>query len=111
MMKARNRITEGFDIINKQDRAFCRSNLVFSLVLAFLSFWALGASWSSPPPDPVGEQLYRTHILMGIIPLAIITGALLVAWLVAKGRRKAKSLEGLKATHKGSAIDRGEQSD
>jgi hypothetical protein len=91
MMKARDRITEGFDIINNRSRAFWRRGLMFSMVLTFLSFGALGASWSAPPPDPVGEQLYRTHILMGIIPLGIITGALLVAWLIAKARRKAKS--------------------
>jgi hypothetical protein len=91
MMKARDCITEGFETIDKRGRAFCRRRLVPGMMLTFLSFGALGASWSTPPPDPVGEQMYRTHILIGIIPLAIITGALLVAWLVVKGRRKTKS--------------------
>ena len=91
MMKAHDHITEGFDKINKPDRAFCGRELVFRMVLAFSSFWALGASWSTPPPDPVGEQLYRTHMLMGIIPVAIITGALLAAWLIVKTRRTKRT--------------------
>ena len=88
MMKARNSITEGCDTINRGGHTLCARASVLTLV----SFLALGASWSTPPPDPVGEHAYTTHALAGMIPLAIIVGALLVAWCIAKSRRKAKSV-------------------
>ena len=42
------------------------------------------------PPDPVGEKLYRAHLLENMLPLAFIVCGFLVAWLLHTVQRKAK---------------------
>jgi hypothetical protein len=86
MMKACNRIQR------TSTRSINMRASLLRTVLVFMSFSGLAASWPVPPPDPIGEHAYRTHMLAGMIPLAIIIGATVVAVLMAKARRKAKSI-------------------
>lgn len=44
------------------------------------------------PPNPIGERLYRTHLLARMLPIAIIVCLFLLAWLIQAVRRKAKTL-------------------
>lgn len=58
---------------------------------ALLAVSASAASWASHVPDPEGERAYRTHILTGMIPLAILVVGILVAMLILRVRRKHKT--------------------
>ncbi len=60
-------------------------------MLAVRPICALGASYASWP-NPVGEEVYRPHLLLGLLPLAVIVCALLLGWLVHATHRKAKQL-------------------
>ena len=33
-------------------------------------------------PNPVGEAVYRPHLIRGLLPLAVIVCALLLGWLL-----------------------------
>jgi hypothetical protein len=65
--------------------------LVLTAVLAIQATCVLGASYASYP-NPVGEAVYRPHLLRGMLPLAVIVCALLLGGLVHAIHRKAKKL-------------------
>jgi hypothetical protein len=44
------------------------------------------------PPNPLGEKLYRTHLLTDMLPIAIVTCVLLLGWVRHKIESKAKKL-------------------
>ena len=50
-----------------------------------------GASWVSVP-NPVGEAVYRPHLLRDLLPVAVIVCALLLGWLLHAVHRKAKMI-------------------
>ena len=52
----------------------------------------LAASYHSEP-NPVGEQVYSTHLMRRMLPVGIIVCALLLAWLVAWIRRRGAKLK------------------
>jgi len=62
-------------------------------LLVFRPMSLLGDGTVSPP-NPVGERLYRAHQLVRMAPLAIITGVLLLAWLISRSSRRTLSLPG-----------------
>ncbi len=41
-------------------------------------------------PNPVGEAVYRPHLLVDMLPLTVIVCALLLAWLLHVIHRKAR---------------------
>jgi hypothetical protein len=43
-------------------------------------------------PNPVGEAVYRPHLIFDMIPLAVIVFVLLLAWLLHAVKRKANKL-------------------
>jgi len=43
-------------------------------------------------PNPIGEAVYRPHLLRGLLPVAVIVCALLLGWLLHAARPKAKLL-------------------
>jgi protein-S-isoprenylcysteine O-methyltransferase Ste14 len=59
-------------------------------VLAVQSVCVLGASYASYP-NPVGQKVFRPHLLQEMLPVAIIISALLLAWLLHATQRKAKT--------------------
>jgi hypothetical protein len=65
------------------------SALIAMLVVQSIS--VLGASWASRP-NPVGEAVYRPHLLRDMLPLAVIVCALLLGWLLHVVQRKTKRL-------------------
>src|ERR1035438_1762802 len=54
---------------------------VLLAMLAVQPICVLGASWASYP-NPVGEAVYRPHLIRGMLPLAVIVCALLLGWLL-----------------------------
>lgn len=60
-------------------------------LLAVQPIWVLGDGTVSPP-NPIGEELYRPHLLRDLLPIAVIVCALLVGWLLHATHRKAKRL-------------------
>ena len=67
-----------------------RALLLISM-LAVQATCVLGASYASYP-NPVGEKVYRPHLLLEMLPVAVIVCALLVGWLLHAAQRKAKRL-------------------
>jgi hypothetical protein len=65
--------------------------LALIAMLAVQPICMLGASWSSVP-NPVGEAVYRPHLLRDLLSLAVIVCALLLGWLLHSVHRKAKML-------------------
>jgi hypothetical protein len=65
--------------------------LALLTMLAVQPIRVLGASYASWP-NPVGEEVYRPHLLRGLLPLAVIVCALLLGWLIHATHRKAKKL-------------------
>jgi hypothetical protein len=65
--------------------------LALMAMLAVQATCVLGASYASYP-NPVGEAVYRPHLLRGMLPLAVIVCALLLGWLIHATHRKAKKL-------------------
>ena len=63
--------------------------LVLMAILAVSPICVFGASYASYP-NPVGEQVYRPHLLREMLPLAAIVCALLLGWLLHAVQRKAK---------------------
>jgi hypothetical protein len=43
------------------------------------------------PPNPVGEAVYRQHLLPEMLPLVVIVCALLLGWLLHATHHKAKT--------------------
>ena len=43
-------------------------------------------------PNPIGEAVYRPHLLRGLLPIAVVACALLLGWLLHAVHRKAKML-------------------
>jgi hypothetical protein len=62
-------------------------------MLAFPPISTSGASYSFPP-NPIGEKLWHAHLhshaLPEMLPLAVILGTLLLAWLFNLAQHKAK---------------------
>jgi hypothetical protein len=59
-------------------------------MLAVQPICVLGASWASHP-DPVGEKVYRPHLLLDMLPVALIVCVVLLAVLLSYyTHRKAK---------------------
>jgi hypothetical protein len=58
--------------------------------LAVSPICVFGASYASYP-NPVGEAVYRPHLLRDMLPIAIIVSALLLGWLLHAVQRKAKT--------------------
>ncbi len=52
---------------------------------------ALAASYHSEP-NPVGEKVYSAHFPLLLLPVGILVCGLLVAWLFARMRAKARKL-------------------
>ena len=67
-----------------------RALLLISM-LAVQATCVLGASYAFYP-NPVGEKVYRPHLLLEMLPIAVIVCALLVGWLIHAAQRKAKRL-------------------
>ena len=65
--------------------------LALIAMLAVQSVCVRGASYASYP-NPVGEKVYRPHLLLELLPIAVIVCALLLGWLLHATRRKAKKL-------------------
>src|ERR1035441_8788768 len=65
--------------------------LALIAMLAVQATCVLGASYASYP-NPVGEKVYRPHLLLEMLPIAVIVCALLVAWLCHAVHRKAHRL-------------------
>ena len=65
--------------------------LVLTAVLAVLPICVFGASYASYP-NPVGEKVYRPHLLHEMLPFAVIVSALLMGWLLHAAQRKAKRI-------------------
>lgn len=62
-----------------------RTSGVFAILLgsALKPLSILAASVPNFPPNPVGEKLYRTQLFHEtLLPVVIIAGALLAAWVV-----------------------------
>ena len=64
--------------------------LALIAMLAVQSLCVRGASYASYP-NPVGESVYRPHLLQEMLPVAIIISALLLGWLLHATHRKAKT--------------------
>jgi hypothetical protein len=64
--------------------------LALIAMLAVQSVCVRGASYASYP-NPVGERVYRPHLLQEMLPVAIIVCALLLGWLLHATQRKAKT--------------------
>jgi hypothetical protein len=64
---------------------------VLMAVLAVQPICVFGASYASYP-NPVGEKVYHPHLLVEMLPLAVIVSAFLVGWLLHATHRKAKRL-------------------
>jgi len=60
-------------------------------MLAVQATCVLGASYASYP-NPVGEKVYGPHLLLEMLPVAVIVCALLVGWLLHAAQRKATRL-------------------
>jgi hypothetical protein len=67
-----------------------RALLLISM-LAVQATCVLGASYASYP-NPVGEKVYHPHLLLEMLPIAVIICALLLGWLLHAAQRKAKKL-------------------
>ena len=67
-----------------------RALLLISM-LAVQATCVLGASYASYP-NPVGEKVYRPHLLLEMLPVAVIVCALLLGWLLHAAQRKAMML-------------------
>ena len=63
--------------------------LVPIAMLAVQAIGVLGASYSSWP-NPIGEQVYRPHLLRDMLPLAVIACALLLAGLIHTAHHRVK---------------------
>ena len=63
--------------------------LALIAVLAVQATCVLGASYAFYP-NPVGEKVYRPHLLLEMLPIAVIVCALLLGWLLDAAQRKAK---------------------
>ena len=64
--------------------------LALIAMLAVQATCVLGASYASYP-NPVGEKVYRPHLLLEMLPIAVIVCALLLGWLIHAVHRKAKT--------------------
>ncbi len=60
-------------------------------MLAVQATCVFPASYASYP-NPVGEKVYRPHLLVEMLPIAVIVCALLVGWLLHAAQRQAKKL-------------------
>jgi hypothetical protein len=65
--------------------------LLLISTLAVQATRVLGASYASYP-NPIGEKEYRPHLLLEMLPIAVIVCALLLGWLLHAAQRKAKKL-------------------
>ena len=65
--------------------------LVLMAIVAVSPICVFGASYASYP-NPVGEKVYRPHLLLEMLPVAVIVCALLLGWLLHATHRKAKRL-------------------
>ncbi len=65
--------------------------LALTAMLAVEATCALGASYASYP-NPVGEKLYRPHLLHEMFPFAVIVCALLLGWLIHAVHRKTQKV-------------------
>jgi len=65
--------------------------LVLLAMLAVPTICVFGASYASWP-NPIGEAVYRPHLLREMLPIAVIACGLSLAWLLHRVRRKAKKL-------------------
>ena len=70
-----------------------RTGRVLALIamLAVQATCVLGASYAFYP-NPVGAKVYRPHLLLEMLPIAVIVCALLLGWLLHAAQRKAKRL-------------------
>ena len=59
-------------------------------IMGLVSLWPLWVfgDGTVSPPNPVGEKLYREHLLPHMLPLAIVAAGLLVAWVIHAVRRQ-----------------------
>ena len=62
---------------------------VVSLILAVQPLCAFAASYHSAP-NPVGEQVYSTHVLSRVAPILILIVGFTLAWALNKARHKAR---------------------
>jgi hypothetical protein len=69
-----------------------RASIVTAILLAIQPVCVFGDG-TVFPPDPVGEKMYRAHLLADILPIAIIVCALVAAWAAHKVLRKAEKPE------------------
>ena len=68
-----------------------RSKAFLELLLLLLPMAVLADSTVSPP-DPVGEQIYRSHRLVeSYVPLVFMVGAFLTLWLIRKIQLKLQA--------------------
>ena len=68
------------------------SRFVLVAMLAVQPFCVFGGGTPVYVPNPIGEKLYRTHLLADLLPIAIVAGGLSLAWLLHSAYRKAKKL-------------------
>ena len=65
--------------------------LALVAMLAVQPICMFGASWVSVH-NPVGEAVYRPHLLRGLLHMAVIVCALLIGWFVHLLQRKHKMI-------------------
>jgi hypothetical protein len=68
------------------------SRLVLMAMLALRPICVFAGGTPVYIPNPVGEKLYRAHLFAETLPIAIIAGGLLLAWLLHAAYHKAKKL-------------------
>jgi hypothetical protein len=66
------------------------SKLVLMAMLALQPVGVFGGGTPVYAPNPIGEKLYRTQLFADTLPVAIIAGVLLLAWLLYATYHKAK---------------------
>jgi hypothetical protein len=66
-----------------------KRSLLTILAAVLAPICSFAASYRSEP-NPVGEKVYAAHSLPRLLPVAIIVGALLLAWLLSRIRGKAR---------------------
>ena len=62
---------------------------ILATAVPFHPISSLAASYHSGP-NPVGEKVYAAHSLIRLLPVGIIVGALLLAWLLTRIQGKAR---------------------
>lgn len=76
------------------DRIGMRAGRRFAVMamLAVQPICVFGGGTPVYVPNPIGEKLYRTHLLADLLPIAIVVGGLALAWLIHTAYHKAKKL-------------------